>query len=478
MIVKIGDKWVVKSKDGSQQFGEYDTEEAAKKRLAEVEAFKHMNNKLQVNVLTTINSASNISEQIIDGDPHYVIKNVVPVVDDVVMNNGLYPGEEIRKSYHGLDGKPAPYNHPMIDGKYVSASMTRAANQFSVGAWIENSSHDGSKALVDLKVNKVIAERSEKGQELLARIEALMNSAEGAEPIHVSTGLLLNREAAEGTSKGKKYTWIARNMEWDHLAILPPGVPGAGTPEDGVGIFATNGEQIERITVNLEDSTVPDESANKINNKSWLHKAINYITNKSDLSFENISEQLRERMMDILPRDSWPYIFAVYDDKFGVEIDGQKYMQSYIIIDDVVKLVGERVKAVYKTELEPVKSTEGEISMTNEELQAAVAEATKLAVNEALKPVQESLTAVNQKLTDIEAENVKLKEQLQANTEQEETAMRAAIIAELKLPESAVNALKGEALRETYALTSKPAALKGGFQPNHADDDFDMEAPE
>ncbi|WJJ59838.1 coat protein [Salmonella phage ST46] len=470
MIVKIGDKWVVKSKDGSQQFGEYDTEEAAKKRLAEVEAFKHMNNKLQVNVLTTINSASNISEQIIDGDPHYVIKNVVPVVDDVVMNNGLYPGEEIRKSYHGLDGKPAPYNHPMIDGKYVSASMTRAANQFSVGAWIENSSHDGSKALVDLKVNKVIAERSEKGQELLSRIEALMNSAEDAEPIHVSTGLLLNREAAEGTSKGKKYTWIARNMEWDHLAILPPGVPGAGTPEDGVGIFATNGEQIERITVNLEDSTVPDKSANKINYKSWLHKAINYITNKSDLSFENISEQIRQILKAEVGEDAWPYIVAVYNDRVGFEIKGQIFQQFYIVEDDVVKLVGERVKAVYKTELEPVKSTEGEISMTNEELQAVLAEA--------LKPVQESLTAVNQKLTDIEAENVKLKEQLQANTEQEETAMRAAIIAELKLPESAVNALKGEALRETYALTSKPAALKGGFQPNHADDDFDMEAPE
>nr|DAM07421.1 MAG TPA: prohead serine protease [Caudoviricetes sp.] len=470
MIVKIGDKWVVKSKDGSQQFGEYDTEESAKKRLAEVEAFKYTNNKLQVNVLTTINSASNISEQIIDGDPHFVIKNVVPVVDDVVMNNGLYPGDEIRKSYHGLDGKPAPYNHPMIDGKYVSASMTRAANQFGVGAWIENPSHDGTKALVDLKVNKVKAERSEKGQELLGRIEALMNSAEDAEPIHVSTGLLLNREAAEGTSKGKKYTWIARNMEWDHLAILPPGVPGAGTPEDGVGIFATNGEQIERITVNLEDSTVPDESANKINYKSWLHKAINYITNKSDLSFENISEQIRQILKAEVGEDVWPYIVAVYDDRVGFEIKGQIFQQFYIVEDDVVKLVGERVKAVYKTELEPVKSTEGEISMTNEELQAVLADA--------LKPVQESLTAVNQKLTDIEAENVKLKEQLQANTEQEETAMRAAIIAELKLPESAVNALKGEALRETYALTSKPAALKGGFQPNHADDDFDMEAPE
>ena len=53
MIVKIGDKLVVKSKDGSQQFGEYDTEEAAKNASAEVEAFRHMNNKLQVNVLTT-----------------------------------------------------------------------------------------------------------------------------------------------------------------------------------------------------------------------------------------------------------------------------------------------------------------------------------------------------------------------------------------------------------------------------------------
>lgn len=467
MIVKIGDKWVVKSKDGSQQFGEYDTEEAAKKRLAEVEAFKHMNNKMQVNVLTTINSASNISEQIIDGDPHYVIKNVVPVVDDIVMNSILYPGDEIKKSFHGLDGKPAPYNHPMIDGKYVSASMTRAANQFSVGAWIENSSHDGSKALVDMKVNKVVAERSDKGKELLSRIEALRVNEDGAEPIQVSTGLLLNRESAKGESKGKKYSAIARNMEWDHLAILPPGVPGAGTPSDGVGIFSTNGEDIERIVVNLEDSTMADESANKI---KWWQRAINRLTG-NQLSFNDITEQLRNLIKSEVSDDSWPYIVAVYDNYFGVEIDGQVYMQSYIVREDMVELVGERVKAVYKTELEPVKTTQGEISMTNEELQAVLADA--------LKPVQESLTAVNQKLADVEAQNKTLRDQLQANAAQEETAMRAAIMAELKLPESAVNALTGQALRETYALTTKAAPISGGFQGNSAASDIDdMEAPE
>lgn len=423
--------------------------------------------RLQVNVLTTVNSASNISEQVIDGDMHYIIKNVVPLVDDVVMNGGMYPSDEIKKSYDGLNGNPAPYNHPMVDGAYVSAHNIRAVNQYHVGSWIENASHDGSKVLVDLKVNKVIAERSEKGRELLGRIEALMNSAEGSEPIHVSTGLLLNREAAEGTSKGKKYTWIARNMEWDHLAILPPGVPGAGTPADGVGIFATNGEDIERVVVNLEESAMPDESANKI---KWWQRAINYITRNSDLSFDEIADQIRGKIKEELSQDSWPFVFAVYDDKFGVEIDGVKYMQSYVIINDVVQLVGERVKAVYKTELEPVKTTQGEISMTNEELQATLAEA--------LKPVQESLTAVNQKLADVEAQNKTLRDQLQANAAQEETAMRAAIMAELKLPESAVNALTGEALRETYALTSKAAPISGGFQPNRAEEDFDMEAPE
>jgi hypothetical protein len=428
--------------------------------------------KLQVNVLTTINSASNISEQIIDGDDHYVIKNVVPLVDDVVMNGGMYPADEIKKSYDGLNGNPAPYNHPMVDGAYVSAHNVRAVNQYHVGSWIENASHDGGKVLVDLKINKVIAERSEKGQELLSRIKALMDNAEGAEPIHVSTGLLLNREQLTGQSKGKKYTWIARNMEWDHLAILPPGVPGAGTPDDGVGIFATNGEEIERVTVNLEESTVPDGSANKINYKSWLHKAINYITNKSDLSFDNITEQIRSQLKQETGPEVWPYIVAVYDDRAGFEIDGQLYQQFYIVEDDVVKLVGERVKAVYKTELEPVKSTEGDISMTNEELQVVL--------TDALKPVQESLTAVNQKLTAVEADNKALREQLTANAAQEETAMRAAILAELKLPESAVNALSGEALRETYALTSKAAPLKGGFQPNHeAEDqwkDYDLNA--
>lgn len=431
--------------------------------------------KLQVNVLTVINAASNISEQVIDGDDHFVIKNVVPLVDDIVMNGGLYPGSEIKKSYSGLNGNPAPYNHPQVDGAYVSAHNIRAVNQYHVGAWIENSSHDGGRTLVDLKINKVIAGRTEKGVELLSRIQALKDNTEGAEPVHVSTGLLLNREQAEGQSKGKKYTWIARNMEWDHLAILPPGVPGAGTPDEGVGIFATNSGDVARITVNLEDAMNGKETnildMSPDDNRPWLSKLVKYMVNRSDLSFSDITDQIRRLVQEAeADKDAWAYIVAVYDDRAGFELDGQLYQQSYIIQDDMVKLVGERVKAVYKTELEPVKSTEEDISMTNEELQAALATA--------LKPVQDKLDSVNTELTAVKQQYVDLQKTLSANAEQEETVMRAAIVSELKLPESAVNALTGDALRETYAMTSKAAAIKGGMQGNSAGNDFSMEAPE
>ncbi|MEM8160150.1 DUF2213 domain-containing protein, partial [Morganella morganii] len=47
-------------------------------------------------------NSSNISTETIDGDEHIVIRGVVPVVDDVVMNGGLYPASEINKSFQSM----------------------------------------------------------------------------------------------------------------------------------------------------------------------------------------------------------------------------------------------------------------------------------------------------------------------------------------------------------------------------------------
>lgn len=70
-------------------------------------------------------NASNISTTTINGGEHYVIRGAVPIVDDIVMNGGLYPAEEINNSYKTMEGKLMPLPHPMVDGS-MSAPMTRA----------------------------------------------------------------------------------------------------------------------------------------------------------------------------------------------------------------------------------------------------------------------------------------------------------------------------------------------------------------
>lgn len=45
MILKEGDKYVIKSEDGSKTLGTYATREEAEKRLREIEYFKHKGGK-------------------------------------------------------------------------------------------------------------------------------------------------------------------------------------------------------------------------------------------------------------------------------------------------------------------------------------------------------------------------------------------------------------------------------------------------
>lgn len=176
-------------------------------------------------------NASNISTTTINGQEHYVIRGAVPIVDDIVMNGGLYPAEEINNSYQTMEGKLMPLPHPMVDGKYVSANDPRAINAYHVGAWAQNVSKSGDQVVMDVYINKAVAETKPDGKRLINRLDEMI-AGTNTDPIHLSTGLLTNKEKKSGESKEKKYTWIARNMQFDHIAILLD-EPGAGTPEEG-----------------------------------------------------------------------------------------------------------------------------------------------------------------------------------------------------------------------------------------------------
>jgi len=178
-------------------------------------------------------------------------KIIVPsatMPDDVVMNGIKYPADEIANSFETLNGTPAPLGHPSLDGMFLSASSTEAHIRNGIGAENENARQESGRVFIDKVIDVEFANRSEGGKAVLAAIEA-------GDPIHTSTGLLCELENV-AAGEGHKYT--ARNIYFDHDAILLD-EEGAATPEQGVGMMVNaKGEEFEVINSSLEDDVERD----------------------------------------------------------------------------------------------------------------------------------------------------------------------------------------------------------------------------
>lgn len=75
-------------------------------------------------------------------------------------------------------------------------------------------------------------------------------------------------------------------MQFDHIAILLD-EPGAGTPEEGVGMFVNaDGQQADVETTSLIDA------ANSMKD-GWWNKVKFFISNASEMSFDDIYRALR-----------------------------------------------------------------------------------------------------------------------------------------------------------------------------------------
>jgi len=175
-----------------------------------------------------------------------VIVPAATLPDGIVMNDIMYPADEIEKSYIGLNRTPAPLGHPTINGKFVSARDPEGINIGWIGAWNENLRRENGRVLLDKVIDVEMANRSEGGKAVLAAIEK-------GEPVHTSTGLYCNLEAANGDVS---YKHIARNIEFDHDAILLD-QDGAATPAQGVGMMVNakgEEEEIEVINSFIEDA--------------------------------------------------------------------------------------------------------------------------------------------------------------------------------------------------------------------------------
>ncbi len=457
----------------------------------------------RVNVLTVVNSASNITTETIDRKPHIVVRGITPVVDDIVMNRKLYPAAEIEKAYNTLERNPMPLGHPKVDGKHVSARDVRAVNEYHVGAWLQNVSHEGGKVTGDMYVNRQYAESSEKGKRLINRLDEMI-AGTNSEPIHISTGLLYSGIAANGESKGKKYNEIATNMMFDHVAVLLD-EPGAGTPSDGVGIFVNSeGEEVEIEVALLSDAA-------DCTREGLLNKTKFFFTNASNFSFDDIQRAISDKLHEGRADDKWLWPESVWPDSFIYRDEAKYFKQKYLIDDDgKAVFVGEPVEVVRKPieyeiktngDKDPMKEliinalqaagkpTEGksdaELMDAYNQLAAEKAAAKKEGEDEIdpatgkpkkkeqasnseeapawFKPFADDLAAVKSGLT--------------ANSDKEKGEKRAAVKAKFGLDDLAVNALDGAALDGLFAQCQTSTGLNGAFRQVNNNDSF-SEMPE
>lgn len=457
----------------------------------------------RVNVLTVVNSASNITTETIDGKPHIVVRGITPVVDDIVMNRKLYPAAEIEKAYNTLERNPMPLGHPKVDGKHVSARDVRAVNEYHVGAWLQNVSHEGGKVTGDMYVNRQYAESSEKGKRLINRLDEMI-AGTNSEPIHISTGLLYSGIAANGESKGKKYNEIATNMMFDHVAVLLD-EPGAGTPSEGVGIFVNSeGEEVEIEVALLSDAA-------DCTREGLLNKTKFFFTNASNFSFDDIQRAISDKLHEGRADDKWLWPESVWPDNFIYRDEAKYFKQKYLIDDDgKAVFVGEPVEVVRKPieyeiktngENDPMKEliinvlqaagkpTEGksdaELMDAYNQLAAEKAAAKKDGGDE-IDPATGKPKKKEQASNSEEApawfkpfadDLAAVKSGLAVNADKEKGEKRAAVKAKFGLDDLAVNALDGAALDGLFAQCQTSTGLNGAFRPVNNNDSF-SEMPE
>lgn len=406
-------------------------------------------NTARVNVRVAVNAASIRREQY-NGREHIVVPSFT-LPDEVVMNGGLYPHDEIEKSYATLEGSLAPLGHPQVNGEYVSAQQPDAINSYHVGAWNRNVKRVGNRISVEKIIDVEFAKNTEGGRKLLDAINK-------GEPIHTSTGIFLEREM---TPNADGHEWIARNMNFDHDAILI-GEIGAATPEDGVGMMVN-----KTFVIN---SAIPVANEDALDDSYGEKLAI-------------LSEAVKERFAT---SDSYAYV-QDFDDRALIYVTPEgTYTIDYHYEGDNPILTGESkvvtVETSYKVKtnsmVEHVRSVlkyfstktkqpvvanviEETSDMKPEELQAALdAQADKLqgAFNTALAALEakntEALSAVNSKLQ--EAAEAGLKDKRAAVS-----AVHGEVVA---------NALSGEALDAMFASVQTAAGILSGAPATNADD--------
>lgn len=421
----------------------------------------------RVHILSAVNAA-NISK----AGSVYTIRDVCGATDGIVMNRRLYPADQLAAGAASLEGKPAPAGHPKnAAGQHISALNGEALASAWIGSYARNARHTAGRTLVDVVVNEAQARAHPDGAKLIERLDAAI-AGTNAEPIHVSTGLLLDEVQANGESLGKQYQTIATNIRYDHLAILL-NEQGAGTPEQGVGMFLNSAglpEEVETVTVNAEP-----QDKRHAGWTGWLRKLL---VNGSDISFDQIASGIQA----LLPERAYPREVFQRHVVWADYSTDKLYQQDYAVgSDGSVAFTSDPIEVTRKVEYEPVTNTRND--PVKDQILAALNaagihtagldEPQLLAAYNSLvsKPGQDALTAANSKLAALElAAN--------ASKDAELTALATELATNTSLKPEDFKAMGLERCKELKANAKAAPVVVGAAATNAADEfaNYDLNA--
>lgn len=394
-----------------------------------------MPKQIRVNVSTKVNNA-NIKTGERNGRKVITVPSAT-LPFNVVMNGGLYPEDEIRDGHMTLEKTLAPIGHPFVNGQYVSSRDPEAINSFHVGAWNENVRIEGNRVKLDKIIDVERAEQTESGRALLSAINE-------NKPIHTSTGLLLEREEVQNNDG---YDWIARNMIFDHDAILL-NEPGAATPDQGVGMMVnSDGEEIEVQNVRVNQG---DELPNSFEDfRIDLMKAVE--DKYGNAWVEDFNETSLIFHAERFDHESRKVSYTVADGEITIGDDIEPVQRKTTW--EAVNRLFQSVKSMLNFKSDEaaglsVNHDEGnEMPITEEQFKALEGKVDKLVANASEKPVAEQITEA------VTAAVKPIQDQLTANAEAEKAKAKAE-------HEAAVNkVVEAEILEKEVAETMDTVAL-------------------
>lgn len=369
-----------------------------------------------------------IRKETYNGKEHFVVQSYT-LPFDVVMNGGLYPAQEIGEHYQSLEGTLAPLGHPEVNGEFVSAFSPEGLNDYYCGAWNRNVKKVDGRISVEKWVDIEVAQRTEQGKRLLARLEGIVDGSDTS-PIGTSVGVYLKRVAV--TNKDAGYDWIADIESIDHDAILLDEAPAAST-DQGVGM-AVNAEDAQPVKVQgglLREKSYGQRQAD-------MQKAINAKFGDNFYVGDMTNEQVIVEGID----GSTLYEYTVDDDQILINDSGEavERKESWYSINRLMSLF----KSNGSNTLNANEDV-ADMALTPEEKQ------------ELLDGVAAMVEPITQAVEELKANQATLSEQVSSIGAAEDEAMREVVAN--KFGAEVAKELSGNALKLMFDKCGKPTEI-------------------